>query len=264
MPARDWAQLRKVLRNGDSFNREVYEWFRDADSNDTRKALRDDLLIGAKDSIPIAQIKIRAFREIIQKTHLKPTIIGQPKSSYDADVKYHPQIVLYFLQDKQSVPKGKTAKDARISFRLMHETSETLTEAELKNWANKIRTEFTQPSLYRWHKGKIIGLYLDKPNGFDFQVYAYSDEIAKTVIRKVIELTTKTYVNDKFRFTTPERNTDPTPPQVRVLGELVPEPQWRPNVFVTFDHAYANVWNDKSKRVLVDASGLQVNPIFHV
>lgn len=107
-------------------------------------------------------------------------------------------------------------------------------------------------------------MYQDKANGFDFQVYTYSDEIAKTVIRKVIEMAGKAYNNDKFRFTTPERNTDPTPPQTRILGELISEPQWRPNVFVTFDHAYVNLWNDNHKRVLVDASGLQINPIFHV
>ncbi|MBL1199904.1 MAG: hypothetical protein FWK04_12650 [Nostoc sp. GBBB01] len=256
MPARDWAQLRKILRNGDSFNREVFDWFRDADNNDTRKALRDDLLIGAKDSIAIAQVKMRTFREMIQKTHLKPDIIGMPKIDVDADVSYRPEITLHFKQSKESVPKNKHAKTARVSYRLMNQTSLSLSLAELKNLGRDIYNDFAKPTPYRFNKGKIIGWYIKPEQGLNLQVYCHTEEIAETVVKKVITHRSFSFDNDIFKFSKPNRNSDPTPGNITILGNSVQKPVWRPTVFVEFDHASINLHNDTKIRILVDLSGL--------
>jgi hypothetical protein len=261
MPARDWAQLRKALRSGDSFNREVYEWFRDAEENSTRKALRDDLLIGAKDSIQIVQIKIKTFREIIQKTHLKPDIIGVPKSDFDADVTYKPEVSLIFKQSKSATPRNKNRKSARLSYRLMHETSKSLTIAELKNIGRQIYQDWATPA-YRFNKGKIIAWYVKPEDGLNLQIYAHSEEIGETVIKKVLNFRSLTFDNDILKFSKPNRNSDPTPGTETILGETRSKPVWRPTVFVEFDHAYINLHNDTQKRVLVDLSGEHANPLF--
>lgn len=258
MPARDWAQLRKILRNGDSFNREVFDWFKDADNNDIRKSLRDDLLIGAKDSIPIAQIKIRAFREIIQKTHLKPDIIGMPKTDADADVTYRPEVTLFFKQNKESVPRGKTAKPARISYRLMNQTSSSLSIAELKNLGRDIYNDFAKPTPYRFNKGKIIAWYIKAEEGLHLQVYCHDENIGETVIKKVISHRSFTFDNDIYKFTKPSRNSDSTPGNITILGESRQKVVWRPTVFVEFDHASINLHGDSQIRVLCDLSGLHV------
>ncbi|MBD2204940.1 hypothetical protein H6G33_04225 [Calothrix sp. FACHB-1219] len=262
MPVRDWAQLRKVLRNGDSFNREVYDWFKDADSNNTRKALRDDLLIGAKDSIAIAQVKMRAFREIIQKTHLKPDIIGMPKIDVDADVTYKPEVTLFFKQNKESVPKGKTAKTARMSYRLMNQTSSSLSKAELRTLGQNIYNDFAKPTPYRFNKGKIIGWYVKPEDGLNLQIYAHTSEIGETVARKIIAHRNLTFDDNIFKFTTPNRNSDTTPGTITILGETQQKPIWRPTVFVEFEHASINLHNDTQIRVLCDLSGTYANPMY--
>lgn len=262
MPARDWAQLRKILRNGDSFNREVFDWFRDADNNDTRRALRDDLLIGAKDSIAIAQVKMRTFREIIQKTHLKPDIIGMPKIDVDADVSYRPEVTLYFKQNKESVPRGKTAKTARASYRLMNQTSSSLSKTELKNLGRDIYNDFAKPTPYRFNKGKIIGWYVKPEEGLNLQIYSHTEEIGETVVRKILSHRNLTFDNDIYKFTKPNRNSDPTPETIMILGESQQKPVWRPTVFVEFDHAKINLHNDTQIRVLCDASGLHTNFLY--
>lgn len=256
MPVRDWAQIRKILRNGDSFNREVYDWFRDADNNDTRRALRDDLLIGAKDSIQIAQIKIKTFREIIQKTHLKPDIIGMPKIDLDADVTYRPEVTLHFKQSKESVPKGKHAKSARISYRLMNQTSSTLSRTELITLGRDIYNDFAKPTAYRFNKGKIIGWYIKPEEGLNLQIYCHTEEIGETVVKKILSHRNLTFDNDIFKYSKPNRNTDPTPGSITILGNSVSKPVWRPTVFVEFDHASINLHNDSQIRVLCDLSGL--------
>jgi hypothetical protein len=261
MPARDWAQLRKILRNGDSFNREVYEWFRDADNNDTRRALRDDLLIGAKDSIQIAQVKMKTFRELIQKTHLKPDIIGMPKIDVDADVTYKPEVTLFFKQNKQSVPRNKTAKTAKMSYRLMNQTSSSLSKTELVTLGRDIYNDFATP-VYRFNKGKIIAWYIRAEQGLNLQIYCHTEEIGETVVKKVLQHRNLTFENDYFKFTKPSKNSDLTPGNITILGESREKPIWRPTVFVEFSHASINLHNDTKIRILCDLSGMYANPLY--
>lgn len=261
MTARKWAEIRKALTQGDCYNKQVREWFKDADENETRLTLRDLCLIESKDSIAIAQQKIRFFREEVQKTHLKPTVVGQPKYVVDADIKYHPQIVIYFAQDKASVPEKEDAVTARVSFRLINETSESLTNAELNSWANKIHTRFFGATPYRFRKGKVIAWYTKPEDGFHLQVYGYSKQDGRAVVEDVVGFAGKTFSAKHLKYSDPERSNTETPEKMRILGELRDEPKWRPNAYVTAAYAYATIWNDNNIRMLVDNTGLQVNPI---
>ncbi len=262
MTVRQWAQIRKFLRSGDSYNREVYEWFKDADEIPKRLELRDDLLIGAKDSIQIAQVKMKSFRELVQKSHLKTVdVIGTPKTTFDADVTYKPEVHLYFRQSKASTPRNKTSKTARISYRLMNETSSSLNKPDLKVLAKSVYDDFAKP-VYRFNKGKIITWYVQPEEGLHLQIYCHTEEIGETVAKKVLTHRSLTFDEQFFKITKPSKNSDPTPGNIIILGETKEKPVWRPTVFVEFTHAMINLHNDTQARCLCDISGEYANPIY--
>ncbi|MBD2503129.1 hypothetical protein [Anabaena azotica] len=263
MTARVWAQIRKFLRSGDSYNREVFDWFKDADEFPKRKEVRDILLIGAKDSIQIAQVKMRSFREIIQKSHLKQSgdIVGIPKTVFDADVTYKPEVTLFFRQSKQATPQNKTSKTARVSYRLMNQSSSSLSKADLKALGKSIYDDFAKPG-YRFNKGKIIAWYTQPEEGLHLQIYSHTEEIGETVVKKILQHRNLTFDEKFFKFTKPSRNSDPTPGNIVILGETKEKPVWRPTVFVEFTHAMINLHGDTQVRCLCDISGEYANPIY--
>lgn len=261
MTARKWAEIRKALMQGDCYNKQVREWFGD-DDNDTRIKLKELCLVDAKDSIAIAQQRIRFFREEVQKVHLKPDIIGVPKIDFDADVSYKPEVTLIFKQSKAATPKGKTSKNARISYRLMNQTSSTLSRTELINLGRDIYNDFAKPTAYRFNKGKIIGWYVKPEEGLNLQIYCHTEEIGETVVKKVLAHRNLTFDNDIYKFSKPNRNSDPTPGNITIMGNSVQKPVWRPTVFVEFDHAYINLHGDTQKRILCDLSGLHPNALY--
>ncbi|HLO85851.1 MAG TPA: hypothetical protein VK203_12705 [Nostocaceae cyanobacterium] len=260
MTVKQWALLRKFLRAGDSFNKEVFNWYQDDDNNEDRKKVRDLLLIGAKDSIQTVQIKMRTFREVVQKTHLKPTIVGITKDNYDSDISYRPEIVIYFLQNKQSVPRGETPTDARVSFRLMNETSESITVSELKRWAQKIQAAFFNP-IYKFRKGKVITWYIDKKNGFHLQIYGLNAAEGEKVARDVVKLADKTFDEDILKETNPKRSNTTSNGTIKILGKTKKKPKWRPSVVVEAAYAYALIHGEPNPIMLVDQTGLVVNPM---
>ncbi len=143
MADKNWALQRKLLRaKGTGFNAELYEWFKDIDDADPtpsgRKNLRNSLFIQANDTRNSALFKIQFFRDIVQRVHNRPTIIGQPKSFFDETVQYKCQVFLYFRQSLASTPKGKLPLAAEISFRL-NETHLTITNTDIKKLATDVK-----------------------------------------------------------------------------------------------------------------------------
>ncbi|MEH2000440.1 MAG: hypothetical protein V7L00_17120 [Nostoc sp.] len=201
MSIRDWAAIRRALINGDSYNSEVSAHFADT-TDPKRNAVKDICLVQSNDSILIAQQRIRFFREEIQKTHLKPTIIGQPKIDFDADVKYHPQVSIEFRQTLTSIPRGKYPKDARISWRLMNETSESLTFAKMNDVAALVYQQFFS-NRFSFKKGKVIGWYLSPSDGLALQIYCLDAAEAERVAKYVVQAIGKTWNNSIFKTTNP-------------------------------------------------------------
>lgn len=251
-----WALQRKLLMNTRvGFNAEVYRHFKDVDgdgaSSSGRRELRDSLLINNKDSRTTASFKIQYFRESVQKVHEKVTVIGKIKDDFDADVKYKCQIELNFVQDRAATPKGRRPLTAQISFRI-DESATTITRAKYQALAQKIRTTLATGSGFSWDKGKIICWYKDPEHGYDLQIYALSKTEGERVVRKILDIQNHTFVTDKFKFTTPERDSDNTPGTVTILGDTVDKPRWRPAAKVRFSYANLIIWNRKDPIRLLD------------
>ncbi|MEH2119023.1 hypothetical protein [Nostoc sp.] len=241
MSIRDWAAIRKALINGDSYNSEVLAHFSDLPINSQREAVKNLCLVQLNDSILIAQQRIRFFREEVQKTHLKPIIIGQPKIDLDADVKYHPEISVEFQQSLISVPRGEYPKNARISWRLMDETSESFTFTKMNAMAALVYQHFFQ-NRFTFKKGKIIGWYISLVDGLNLQLYCLDEVEAERVAKYVVQSIGKTWNDKIFKTTKPKRDNTIAPQQITVLGKQENAPTWRPNITVNAYKANITIW----------------------
>lgn len=266
MPDRSWALQRKLMRAKNiGFNAEVYRHFKDVDegSTATRLALRDSLLVQAKESRTSALFKVQYFREFVEKVHSKPSIIGVPKQEFDTHFspEYRPIVSLYFQQDRDAVPLGFAPVRAEISFRLMNETEETLTKANLETLAKNIKNELALNQGFTFNKGKRIASYIDKQLGYYLQIYVNSEAEGIEVIKKVLGIQSHTYDEDKFRVTEPKRNSLNTPSSITIAGTTYKKPRWRPTATVRFQWASLLTYSNPDPFYLVDRTLSRPNPI---
>lgn len=256
----NWKNLRSFLRK--THNREVNEWFKDVtvqtpDNSTARNQAKRACLILPKESQNMALLKTLNFRYIVQKTHLRPDVFGVPIGTMDAQRKYRPQIVLEFLEDAIDVVAGYDRVDGRISFRLMDETSETITNTELIAIARRISTKFTARNGYIWKKGKDLASYIDKEKGYQFQLLVRNKADAKELVTDVLETNNDTPNWNKLSYKEADNPTGayPTVPSSQtILGKTVKKPRIRPISEVRFQSAYCNIWGKTRPVILCDRS----------
>lgn len=266
MPDRSWALQRKLMRAPNiGFNAEVYRWFSDIDEGTpgNRLTLRNSLLIQANESRTSAIFKINYFREFVQKVHSKPSIIGIAKEDFEQSlpVELKPYITLYFQQDRAAVTPGLAPLKASISFRLMNETSTSITKTNVEALATKIKNEFALGQGYTFNKGKDIVNYIDVENGYRLRLYVINKAEGEQVVRKTLEIRNHTYDADKLSLVNPERNSLNNPSNVTILGDTYKKPRWRPTGTVRFQWAHLTLYGNPDPIYLVDRTLSRPRPI---
>ena len=255
--SREWANLKSFLRK--VHNREVIEWFRDVEENElldnstARKQAKKACLIQSQDDKNMTIIKMLIFRQLVQQTHLLTNCYGIPIDFHQETVTFRPQVSLFFSQDSSAVATGRKPVKGQISFRLINETSTTMTEAKAKVLATKIKNEFAINNGYIWKKGKISCLYKDKEHGLKLNIFAISETSGKEVINKVVDVVGASYNNDYLKVTEPKRNSENNPTTSKLIyGKLRKDPRWRPTANVRFRYAVLSVHGMQNRIVLVD------------
>lgn len=258
--SQNWRNLRDFLRR--YYNKEVNEWFRDEpdqlpDNSTSRKQAKRACLIMPKDSQNIALLKTLNFRFVIQQSHLAPDVYGVPISNFDAVRKHRPQIWLEFKEDALDVEGGYSRLRGAISYRLMEETTETISKTELTTIANRIRTEFGVNNGYIWKKGKDLASYVNKEKGYQFQLLVRNKTDAKELITKVLN-TNNSIPN--WKYLSYKESDNPTqayptiPDNQIILGKTVRQPRKRPVGDVRFQYGYCSLWGNAKPIVLYDRS----------
>jgi hypothetical protein len=263
--SREWQFQKDFLRR--TYNREVNEYFRDVDPNQipenisSRQAAKRACLIMPKDSQNMALHKQMTFYFVVHRAHLKPDIYGIPADTFQEEVKFRPQIQLFFRQDAEAVPDNYTALTGQISFRLMNETSQSLTRAELTRIANEIKREFATGTGYIWKRGKVKRVCKDSENGLNLSILCLNESEGTEIVRKVYDIIGKTYDPDKCTTVNPERNSENVTGTEIIIGETVRKRRWRPTANVRFTHAVALVHGKTKGIVLVDRTGRYLDPL---
>lgn len=250
-----WAKQRKLLRAPNiGFNAEVFRHFKTFDETPGRLVLRDSLLIGVKDSRTTALFKIQYFRDQVQKVHVSPSVIGVPKEQFDLgiEVKYKPVVQLYFQQDRGAVVEDYAPVTAEISFRLMNESTETISKANLETLATKIKSEFASGQGYTFNKGKLVATYKDRAKGYSFQLYVISEAEGLQVARKILDIQNHTLDEELFRVTEPKKASVNSTTNQTIAGKTYKKLRWRPSATVRFQWASVLIYGTPDPIYLVD------------
>ena len=205
----NWKNLRSFLRK--TYNREVNEWFRDVpnnvpDNSTARRQAKRASLILPNDSQNIALIKSLSFRYNVQRIQTWSTSYGMPIDEYQQKVTFRPIVHLFFRQDLGAVPDGRRPIRGQVAFRLINETSATMTENKARSLAVRIRSEFANNDGYVWKKGKNKYTYKHLDEGANFSVLSISETEGKEVIQKVLDVMGLTYIEDFFQEILPKKD----------------------------------------------------------
>ena len=254
---REWANQKSFLRK--VHNREVNEWFRDIGENEildnstARKQAKKSCLIQSRDTQNMTLIKMMTFRQLVEQSHLINNCYGIPIDYYQESVSFRPQVHLFFRQDSNAVSGDREPIKGQISFRLINETSATMTEAKARLLATKIKNEFALNNGYIWKKGKISCIYKDQEHGLKLNIFSLSENEGKEVINKVVDIIGADYNNDYLKISEPKRNSETNPTTSKlVYGKLRKDTRWRPTANVRFRYAVLTVHGMQNRIILVD------------
>lgn len=260
-----WEQLQDVLQW--THNRRVVEEFRDTTPNDEeweanlntpRARLRWAATIKEDDSAILVLTRLWLFYVIMGRASaMQVPIYGIPVPGFNEARKYQPQIQLYFLEDYQDVAEHYSPVSAQITFRLMNQTNETLSEAELNAYALRIRTAFATGNGFVWRKGKVMASYTDRRKGYQLQLLVRTEAEARRLIEQVLDIQQHTpdWSNLNISQNQNEGGRYPViPPTEFILGRSRRMPRSRPIADVRFQHAVLHLYGLPNPVVLVDRS----------
>jgi hypothetical protein len=257
-----FEHLQDMIRR--EHNKTVRRFFKDL-GNETwdpeikspRGALRVACTIDDNDTATMTLIRLYLFYEVLGygKKRLA-RVYGVPDTRFEEDVTTRPQIFLYFSQDGSAVPDGADKVDMECSFRLMDETSSTITPAKVLPLARKIKELFLDANKGIVHgKGKFIVYYRDKELGYDLRIRSINENEGVELIKKILSIRNHTYDSNKKTLSTPTKNSVNTQTATStVYGKQRKSKRWRPTANVRFRYAYLHVDGLRDDVYLVDTT----------
>lgn len=253
--SKQWSFVRSWLRR--TYNKKVHEYFKDLDPNQDpdnstgRSATKATCLIGANDSQGIASIKMQIFEHFMEDDG--EIFYSVPATElWEYSVQGEPQIILRFREQTDDARTNKRYPiRGRVSFRISE--AEVESDNDIRNWARKIRDEFARPQ-FHYRKGRIKFSYQDKKEGYQFILATDTEDEARAVIRKAMDLKNDTPDWNRLRESRSKQNFSERKTK-RVGGETIIMPTLRPEGRVYFSHAELNVTGVAKNKVLVDTSG---------
>lgn len=256
MPTNNWEQLQSVLMK--VYNREVRENFRedipDDDITTPESALKYACLIKDNDSVAMAQLRMMLFYNVRNKGSQLPEIWTIPDFQPDVYNATRPQVIMLFAEkdDDYKRRKADRRKVVRVSFRLMNETSESLTEANINTLRNKINLEF--PRSYFWTTGTYKCTYTDKENGLSLILPPESPGEGKSFVNKVLDVVGVPFDGDKWSVSNrPAQNfRERKTKYVAAQQKAVNLPNRRPTAKVYLDKVELNIYGTQGNYLLID------------
>jgi hypothetical protein len=247
-------------------NKVVVKEFNDVGDDDwipdiatARGSLRLACMLRTDDAIITILIRLWLFYIILRKAQdLHPAIYGIPSTSFQETNKMHPQVHLYFEEKATEADPGYSILRSQISFRLMNETTDTLTKAEATTLANKIKSLFHAGAPFFWKRGKELASYIDQEKGYYFQLLVFSQAEAKKVIEQVLDIRGH---SPNWKLLNIKQNSEPAvtyptiPVTKTIMGKPTKQPRRRPVGTVRFVSAVLMLHGKPDPIVLYDPSG---------
>jgi hypothetical protein len=211
------------------------------------------------DSVDMTLIRLWLYYGVLRKAQdFHPAIYGIPATSFQETNKIHPQVHLYFEEKSTEADPGYSILRSQVSFRLMNETTDTLTKAEATALGTKIKSLFNSGAAFFWKRGKELASYVDQEKGYYFQILVFNETEAKKVIEQVLDIRghSPTWKKLNMHKNTEPATTYPTVPVTKVImGKSVKQPRRRPVGTVRFVNAVLMLHGKPDPIVLYDPSG---------
>lgn len=234
------------------WNKLIREYFRDVSASDDnldlttpRQALLKACLHLENDSLLLTIGRMNLFlHATTYLTDRYPIVAGSLLSEVDETITYRPKITLFFRENASDAEAGYKPVEMEVSFRLVDETTTTITPSKLTTLANKIKTQFGTGQGYLFRKGRKQIYYRQLNKGYQFFLLARELADGKNLIREILSLNGDTYDDTILKISETENETlafPYNPGFVNILGKRKTKPRRRPMVNVRFRYAYATI-----------------------
>lgn len=256
----EWEHLQNTLRR--AHNSTVNEFFRNQADNDvssSKASAKHACKMKDEDTADMTVIRMWLFWVLCRKMrdNFEP-YAGYRIPNDEHSVKHKPHVTILFLQDHDDVEYGDRPVEGQISFRLIDETTKSMTEAKLMTLANKITQKFGTGKGFVWQKGKDNYTYVDKELGHRHKVLVTNKVDAEEIIKKILDITNDPFKASLLRVNKAE---DPNsafpnnPGKQTILGKTHDKPRLRPVVKVRFFYAQIKLSGLPKPIILVDSTG---------
>lgn len=264
LPDNTWEHLQSTVMSVQ--NRIIREEFSDVEDDDNISTPRASLKVACtlKDDDSAIQTLIRLwmFYGVLRKAQdFHPAMYCIPSIAFQEANTFAPQVKLFFLEPQKDVEKGYSAVEGEITFRLARETPETVTPAEAKALATKIKSAFGSGKGFVWKKGRYKVTYLDRKHGYDFRLLVTSESEGKRVIEQVLDIQSHTPDWDHLTVHESRANFPIVPGNHTIYGKSRRKVRRRPRADVRFRYAELHIHGLQNPITLVDLTGFRKNPL---
>lgn len=266
-----WEHLQSTIIN--SYNKIVRDEFNDVTDDDgistPRSSLKVACLAVDSDTAAMTACRMLMFYMTCRKAQdMQRPIYGIPSGTFDELRKYRPQITLHFAESIQDVDVEASFQPiyGQCSVRLMSESSTTITEAELRSYANKIKSVFGAGNGYIWKKGRGMLSYNDAANGVKLQINCTTEAVGRSLAENVLDVIGQTpdWQNANYKENLEAAQAYPSNPgQQTILGKPRNKPRIRPIADVRFRYATCSIHGLPNPIILYDKTGRYRNAILN-
>jgi hypothetical protein len=260
----EFEHLQDMLRR--DHNKVVKKYFKnqgDDDLSTPKSSLKHACVIKDDDTATMTMMRLWLFEITIGHAQaLQRPVYGIPVQELQSNAKFKPQVKLYFLEpyDENVHKDGTPQAEGEITFRLMNETSETISRAEAQSLAKAIKNEIATPPLV-WEKGWFKTTYLDLEHGYDLRLLVKSKVEGERVVKKILGIRNHPFNRDYFQFVEHSRSYPVNPGTHRVYGKTVKKPIKRRRADVKFRYAQLLIWGQPNPVNLVATSGTRLKSV---
>lgn len=262
----EWEHLQNlVLRD---HNKAVKEFFKnepDDDLTTSKSSLKHACIIKDDDTTAMTQMRMWLFEITIRHAQsIQAPIYGIPTTSFHDSVAFLPQVRLFFREDGDDVEEDYSPVTSEITFRLMGETPQTMTEVKANRLGEKIKDIFAANKGYRLKRGRTKMTYLDKEKGYDFRLLVWDKLEGKQLITNVLDIQRHKPNWDNLSVIEREKTYPIIPSKETIFGKSRRKPRERPVAYVRFRWAELKLHGLVKDIILCDMTGYWRNALFKV
>jgi hypothetical protein len=250
------------------YNKMIRDWFLNVDDNDVstpRTSIKHACVLKDDDTADMTMMRLWLFEVFVRHAQsLHPPLYAAPSMAFQDHAKFKPQITLFFAEDADDVELGYSRVTGEVSIRLIEENESTITEANVKAYANKIKSLFGGGTPFIWKKGRNMYSYTDTEKGYRLQILSTTQSEAKRLIEQVLDIQSHTpsWENlNESESASASTKYPPLPQRKTILGKSRRMPRRRPVASVKFQYALLHLHGLPNPIVLVDRSWKYPNPI---